>query len=406
MTEGDKKPEGSWIEDEENGALFPSPGGSPLFDGPETISPCLRRSIELTKKIEAIAEDDTLDERTKIDTIASLRNWFCGPTETVDAFLAGDIDAETAVEKMAKPIEEAYSTADHGKAYYTAEQTARNQRKHWEPEKALEMWGAEEDWPEPDASARNDDTNSTECYLWLLWYGILHAAKRIPWTDTVQQERLITLVQTLKARPDPPPPSPMTIPLRRNWIWEKDTLWSSLSMLGPSARECWNDCCGCGAGWTVPEQHAWTNVNAWVARLVASKTSTMFSNYGEWALIDATETRPRDEGLHVKAPPLTQAATHITVASVWLRIAGEYMWGERDDGGVTAPGLSVDVGARENKLPWYGHKGADKIRRCTARWDFWRRRFEVEAENGELPEEVRELARGSAEIIKGFFDGL
>ncbi|KAI1645591.1 uncharacterized protein F4817DRAFT_170436 [Daldinia loculata] len=406
MAEKDKKSEGAWLEEDEEGALFPSPEESPLFDGPEILHPYEIHALKVEEKVEAIVQDDTLDEPAKIDAIAELRNWFSGSTETIDAFLAGDIDTETAVTKLAAPIEKAFSTADYGRAYYYAEMTARNQRSFGNPEKALELWGPEEDWPEPSLPANETDIDSTEGHLWSLWYGILHAAKRIPWTDTIQQERLLALVQALKQRPDPPAPSPMTIPLKRNWIWESGTLWSTLSMLGPSAREAWNDCCGCGAGWTVPEQHAWTNVNAFVARLVASGTSGTFALYGDWAVGEAVENAPRSEGLHVKAPAITQATVKITVACVWLQIAGRYMWNLRADEGVS-PDLKVgDLGARENKLPWYGHKkGAGEMRRCTARWDFWRRRLQQEGENEELPEEVRELARGSAEIIRKFFEG-
>ncbi|RYP18802.1 hypothetical protein DL765_003737 [Monosporascus sp. GIB2] len=39
-------------------------------------------------------------------------------------------------------------------------------------------------------------------------------------------------------------------------------------MLGSSACETWNTGCGCGAGWTLPEQQAWVNVNAFAARLM------------------------------------------------------------------------------------------------------------------------------------------
>ncbi|KAI1661187.1 hypothetical protein F4813DRAFT_346713 [Daldinia decipiens] len=414
MTEKDKKPKEEWLEEDGEGVLFPSPGESPLFDGPELLRPHDIRALEEAEKVEAIVQDDTLDEPAKIDAIAEVRNWFSGSTETIDAFLAGDIDTETAVTKLAVPIEKAYSTADYGRAYYHAEMTARSQRPVYSPEKALELWGPEEDWPEPSLPANENENEtetestegSTEGHLWSLWYAILHAAKRIPWTDTVEQERLLALVQALKQRPDPPPPSPMTTPLKRNWIWEDGTLWSTLSMLGPSAREAWNDCCGCGAGWTVPEQHAWTSVNAFVARLVASGTSGALALYGDWALGDAVETVPRSAGLHVKAAAATQLAVKVTVACVWIQIAGRYMWNLRTDEGVPPDLRVADLGARENKLPWYGRKkGAEEARRCTVRWDFWRRRLEQEGENGELPEEVRELARGSAEVIGKFFEG-
>ncbi|KAI0135728.1 hypothetical protein F4814DRAFT_34588 [Daldinia grandis] len=405
MPEELKKPEEVWLENEEEGALFPSPGESPLFDGPELLHPHDIHALEVAEKVEAIVQDDKLDEPAKIDAIAEVRNWFSGSTEIIDAFLVGDIDTGTAVAKLAAPIEKAFSSADYGRAYYHAEMTARSQRPIESPEEALELWGPEEDWPSPSLPANESDGESTEGQLWSLWYSILHAAKRIPWTATIEQERLLGLVEALKLRPDPAQPSPMTTPLRRNWIWEDGRLWSTLRLLGASTREAWNDGCGCGAGWTGPEQRAWTSVNGFVARLVASGTSPALAVYGEWAVGEAVESVPRGDGLHVRAPASTQAAVRVAVACVWLQIAGRYMWNLRAGEG-EARGPTVDLGARENKLPWYGHKtGAEKTRRSEARWDFWRRRLEQEAENGELPGEVRELARGSAEIIRKFFEG-
>ncbi|KAI0849044.1 hypothetical protein F5Y00DRAFT_261858 [Daldinia vernicosa] len=409
MAEKNKKPEEAWLETEEEDALFPSPGESPLFDGPETLKPWEIHELKVAEKVEAIVQDDSLDEPAKIDAIAEVRNWFNGPTEIIDAFLTGDIDIGTAVDRLAAPIEKAYSTADYGRAYYYAEMTARSQRQNKSPEKALESWGPEEDWPKPSPPADETyetDEDNTEGHLWSLWYGILHAAKRIPWTDTIGQERLLALVEALKLRPDPPLPSPMTIPLKRDWIWADGTVWSTLSMLRPSAREVWNNSPGYGAGWSLPEQHAWISVNAFMARLVASGTGGGFAVYGDWAVSEALERVPRSEGLHVKAPAVTQATLRITAACVWLQIAGRYMWNLRTDEGVPPDLRVADLGARENKLPWYGQKkGAEEAKRCTVRWDFWRRRLEQEGENEELPGEVRELARGSAEMIGKFLEG-
>ncbi|KAI1798896.1 hypothetical protein F4811DRAFT_546779 [Daldinia bambusicola] len=393
MAGDNKTSEGAWIEDEEGGALFPEPEGSPLFEGPDVMAPWEIAEMESAKKANAIVQDDTLDEPAKIDAIAAIRGWFHGPTEIVYAFLAGGMDAAEAAAKLVTPIDEMYTSADRGRAYYYSSGDI----------------GFPPNIPKPPEGESDDesDFNSTECQLWELWYGILHAAKRIPWADTAQHERLISLVRAIKARPDPPPPSPMTKSLEASWIWNGGKLWSNLSLMGPSTREMWNECCGCGSGWTVPEQHAWTNINAFVARLVSSGTSTGFELYGSWALREALEDRLKDKVLHVNAPAVVQATVHITVASVWLRIAGRYMWSLRTEGGGIPPDLKVDLGLREKKLPWYGyHRDVGEKRHCIARWDFWKRRFEQERENIDLPEEVRELARGSAEIIKGFFEEL
>ncbi|KAI0833035.1 hypothetical protein F5Y06DRAFT_280650 [Hypoxylon sp. FL0890] len=368
---------------------------SPPSPGPEYVPPRIKQEEE---DIERIVQDDTLDEPAKIDAIAKRRNWFIGDTSVIDAFLAGDIDAATAADTLAKPIDASYSSADYGKALYEAERVARTQRGYHSAEKALKMWGPEEDIPKP--SPETSSLPTTEGQLWALWYGILHASKRIPWTDTVQQAKLINLVRTLKARPNPPLPEHTSIPLKRNWIWETGTLWSDLVMLGPSAGEAWNDCCGCGAGWTGPEQAAYTNFNAFVARLTASGTADFAAN-GVGALRVALEAKAGATASHRKAPMEVQMSVLVTIAAVWILIAGEWMWGKRPKGEEVVPlDARVELGTRERMLPWYNRGG--EAMWCTARWRFWRERFEQEAGNEELGEEVRGLAKRAGEIIEGF----
>ncbi|TGJ85332.1 hypothetical protein E0Z10_g3466 [Xylaria hypoxylon] len=338
---------------------------------PKAINPMQRRRLKETEAAERIDQDDKLEEPFKIDAMAKLRHWFSGNTSILDAYITGDVDASTTAAKLAEPIEEAYSTADHGAALYNEEMTARNQRTHWSPEEALENWGPEQDFPKP--SLQIASLPSTEGQLWDLWYAVLHAAKRIPWTDSAQQNKLLDLVKAFKARPDPPPPSPMTTPLKRNWIWESGTLWSNLSMLGPSARESWNDACGYGSGWTNTEQHAWTNVNAFVARLTASETSD-FDNYAVGALSGALEDEIQHSSLHHDASNLIQLSLLLTVASVWIQIAGKHLYerhiGDEESGQVD---FEIDLAARGKTLPW--NQSVDGPSFSNARWDFWHRRF-------------------------------
>ncbi|KAI0908523.1 hypothetical protein F4823DRAFT_598417 [Ustulina deusta] len=341
--------------------------------------------------------DDKLEEPAKIDAMAESSPWFSANIAILNDYVTGHVDAFTTAAKLAGPIEEAYSTADHGVALYNEEMVARNQRTHWSPEEALEKWGPEQDVPKPSPEIAS--LPSTEGQLWELWYAVLHAAKRIPWTDETQQNKLLDLVKAFKARPDPPPPSPMTTPLRRNWIWESGTLWSNLSLLGPSVRESWNDACGYGSGWTNTEQHAWTNVNAFVARLTASET-TDFDSYAVWALSGALEDEIQHSSLHHDTSGPTQLGLLLTVASAWIQIAGKHLYerhfDEEESGQV---GFEVDLATR-GTLPWT--QSIDKPSFCTARWNFWRRRFVQEARNEELSERVRELAAKSAEIIDVF----
>ncbi|KAI2629107.1 hypothetical protein GGS26DRAFT_113123 [Hypomontagnella submonticulosa] len=363
-------------------------------------TPWVRPPRPEDEKAQRAAQDTTLDEPAKIDAIAEIRRWFCGNNENINAYLAGNMDVATAVDNVAKPIEAAYSSADYGRGVYRAEMSARQQRKYLSPEVALERWGAEEDVPEPDPATA--DLPSTENQLWDLWYSVLHAAKRIPWqTGAAQQEKLLTLVQTLKARPNPPLPARFDLLKGKDWVLGSDTVWSSLLMLGPSGRETWNDGCGCGAGWLVPEQHAWTNVNAFVARLTASGTDD-FGLYGVWALRDALEEHLEEKGHHRPAPILMQRHLLLTIASVWVKIAGAYMFAQRAKHGEQLPeDAPVDLKKRGRQLPWNKMNNNDAMMLCTARWEFWAARFEQEALDQELSEEVRECARESAEIIRG-----
>ncbi|KAI0380741.1 hypothetical protein F5Y04DRAFT_256621 [Hypomontagnella monticulosa] len=334
-------------------------------------TPWVRPPNPQDEAAERVARDDTVDEPTKIDQIAEIRRWFRGDNEAIPAYLGSEMDVATAVEKIAKPIEEAYSSADYGRKDATTE-------------------------PDPATA----DLPSTESQLWELWYSVLHAAKKIPWeADAAQQEKLLALVQALKARPNPPRPARFEALKGKEWVLGSETVWSRLLMLGPSARETWNDSCGCGAGWLIPEQHAWINVNAFVARLTATGTHN-FGLYGVWVLRDALEQKLGGDGHHHPAPVLVQRHLLLTIASIWIKIAGSYMAAERVKYNVNLPkDTQVDLAARGRKLPWDG-KNRDTLLLCTARWEFWAGRFEQEAQDQELSTGVRGCARESAENIR------
>ncbi|KAI0099087.1 hypothetical protein GGR51DRAFT_536686 [Nemania sp. FL0031] len=322
---------------------------------------------------------------------------FSSNIETINTYIVGDADASTVAAKLAQPIEESYSTADHGVALYNEEMVARNQRPHWGPEEALERWGPRQDVPKPSSEVAS--LPGTESQLWDLWYAVLHIAKRIPWTNDAQQNKLLDLVRALKARPDPPPPSSVTVPLKRNWIWESGKLWSNLSTLGPSVRESWNEACGYGSGWTDEEQQAWANLNAFVARLTASETAD-FDIYAVWALSGALENDIQHTSLHHDASDPTQLSLLLTVASVWIQIAGKYLFEHHpseDEFGQSDS--EVDLATR-GTFPWTQSTNEPSL--CSARWRFWSGRFAQEARNDELSESVRELTAKSADRINGF----
>ncbi|KAF4456683.1 hypothetical protein F53441_1239 [Fusarium austroafricanum] len=360
-----------------------------------------REEREVQQDIDAkeIADDDSLDFATKIDRLARVRNWFSADTTVVDKYMAGELSVSEAVETLAKPVDQAYSTANFGRQYFNAEQTARNQRQFHSPEKALEMWGPEQDFPEPE---QKDDQGSAEMFLWDLWFSILHAAKRIPYTDEAGHEKLVDLVREFKARPDPPAPEPMTIPLKREWIWESGALWSELSVLGISIAEVSNDVCGCGAGWLWPEQRANENLCAFQARLLSYGISDL--------TIGSHSTVPLEEapfaGYHARERPfpLEILSHNVTRAALWTIIAGKkvYAWypHTRDERDIEVVDRIIDQRGKE--LPWNRsrRKYRGRARWETARREFARRRFVVESENEQLSDEVRELAAKAAKVME------
>lgn len=361
-----------------------------------------KREYEAAKQV---VDDESLDFPAKIDHLATVRRWFTADTTIIDKYMAGQLSTTETVEMLAKPVDEAYSSADFGRQWHKQEMIARGQRKYHSPEKALKMWGPEEYWPEPETEF--DASQSTEMLLWDLWYSILHAAKRIPYTDNPRHERLVELVRAFKARPNPPPPVPMTIPLKREWIWESGKLWTDLTVLGISVAEVSNDSPGCGAGWLWPELRAWENVNAFLARLTASHLMT-FQSLGLWALTDATERSLSLRYRRTCPPSDNEILSHrVILASLWVTIAGEQVFAEyypkiRDQRDVEVVDRILDL--RDDKLPWTRsrkkHKG--RARWETARREFVRRRFEVESHDETLPLETREMASRAAKAMIPF----
>ncbi len=311
------------------------------------------REHEKHNAIQAII-DTTPSEADQIDAIAEVRGWFRPEPDltayaTVKAYLSGTFDLHTTVSQLVSPVEEAYSTANYGRAIHDAESTAANQRGYRAEEEgeqaAIECWGmplTENELPKLDEATR--DKPSTECLLWDLWYSFLHVAKQTSYADTASREKLLDLVAALKAHPDPPPPTLMTKALKNNWIWSSGTIWSTLSMFGPSARQCWNDSPGCGSGFSVPETHAWRDVNAFIAG-VTQQGLAGFWIYSIWAMREALEEEHRDyNNSHVKATAVTTIDALVPAAAVWVLVMGRELYTNKDD---MAPGS-----------PAYGRPGA------------------------------------------------
>lgn len=167
-------------------------------------------------------------------------------------------------------------------------------------------------------------------------------------------------------------------------------------MLSPSARESWNDQPGCGAGFSVPEIHAWANVNAFIARITQAGLAG-FWMYAIWALRDALEEEHLDYDLRhkpEKAAKLLDA--FIPAAAVWIIVMGRELWEKDED--LTPKSRNEGDPARGGKL-WKG-----KSAFCKERWDLWATRFEALSKMEGLMAETREIAAeafASMEKIKG-----
>lgn len=342
-----------------------------------------------------INSDPTLSFPEKVDRMADHRRWFRHSPEImsiIDSFLATEWTLEETINGLAAPIDHLYTTADEGRAFYDAELTAKSQRQYHTPEKALENWGPEQDYPEPPALPEGESHPTCEGSLWVLWFTILHAAKRIHW-EHPDQMRLVELVARLKHRPDPPLPTNMTIALSRNWIWSSGKVWSVLLLLGASGRESWNDSPGCGAGWTDVEVAAFRNVNAFVARLTAEGIYD-FMLYGMWALRDALECVVTGRSSHKHTDYQTQMNSKAWEACLWVKLAGEYFWAKRVENEVEEK--DVDLKLRDRKLPWTKNR-AEEV--SSGRWKFWIGRFEELSKDERLDGVVRDKCLEASHIM-------
>ena len=348
-------------------------------------------STRIRLAVEKALDDNPDNEPAQIDAIAQIRGYFqgCGrAVGIVHAYIDGATDLEETVRQIAEPIEHAYTTANGGRLFVSEEEAARQQRTYHSPEKALELWGPEENIDELKARVTGAaDAPSVEGELWDLYYTILHASKKVPWSDGGAQQKLVNLLAAIKSRPNPPRPANMTIALQRNWIYQRGELWSDLVMLGPSSRETWNDSPGCGAGWEAPEVNAWLNIQAFVARLTVQQVHN-FGVYGIWALQEALECKIEvGGGFRSPRPPsrIYKAEVLFRVAAVWIRLAGRYMYDQIEAAG--DPDGREDAGT----LFW-----------TRPQWDRWRARFEEEAEKARFSDDVTRMAAECAAIMATF----
>lgn len=343
-----------------------------------------RRRQEQVDSTKRVVADPSLSFAEKVDRLAPIWDWYLNGVDTtiIDLYLSRSLSTDETVEKLAAPIDHLWTTANEGVKYWKSESLARNQRPHCSPEKALELWGPEQDFPRPPELPEGAFHPSCELRLWDLWYGVIHAIKRIDWKHP-DQARLIELVKALKARPDPPQPQPMTVPLRNDWIWEEGVLWSCLLVFGFASCECWNSE-GPSYSWTDVEVKAWANLEAFWARVTAAEIYD-FQLYGMVAINQALELPVTGPLPDRDVDPSTEMEGNLMSAFVWLELAGQYLWNRRVE---DAPGYEdVTLTMRGDDLPWNSAGTCDV---SNARWKFWMSRLEEISDDKSLSRTIRD----------------
>ncbi|KAK7025043.1 hypothetical protein R3P38DRAFT_2952481 [Favolaschia claudopus] len=329
----------------------------------------------------------------EIDEHAEKEGWFRPvfdqpPFTLILQYLTGTLSLEDTVTQLTNPINASYSSADSGNAIRQAESDATAQREFHSEAAARELWG--DPLPEDEVPAEEvPDAPSTEGQLWELWYAVLHAAKRYPWRNDENNahDKLVALVAAIKRVPDPPLPPNANKALRGNWIWGTGTLWSDLVLLGASSREIWNDSPGTGAGYSDAAIVAWTNVNAFTARLTSEDVND-YSLYAIWAMRDALETDPTKKASEESGTWLDAC---VPAAAAWILIWGRPMFERREvyersptRGDPGRPGDLMVQRTKNKQSAW-----------TSQRWAFWKARFEEISVAQDVKEETR-IAAGEA----------
>ncbi|ODM22334.1 hypothetical protein SI65_03180 [Aspergillus cristatus] len=300
-----------------------------------------------------------------LDELSQHRNWFRGDpdlpfTPLVEAYVADEIDLQTTVEKIVKPVNEAYSSGDGNKP------------------------------------------PSTESLLWDLWYTILWTAKKTPRTDPPSQKsqsailnpstpskghtKLLTLLETLKSQPDPPYPSNIDQSTTRNWIFDDGKLWSVLSLFGPATREILNDSPGAGNGYEDVEVAGWVNLNAFLAHVTKREIAGM-EHIGIFELRHALEQRHKDDTKgKVPVKEARKVQTFVAAAGVWVIIMGEELWARKGE-------KKGEEGEAESEVRAKG----DVITK--ERWKLWVEKLRFLSCRDDLDIDTRELAAQGAAIL-------
>jgi len=312
------------------------------------------------------------DKNAQIDAVCEARGWkevnieLCN---TLDAYLDGNVSADETLELLAAPIEDSYTSADHGYLLWETEFTARCMRPFLTTERNLKLWGEPVAMCDPDPARKPQRRLETQ--LRELHFAIIHVSRKQDWAaGDGRMEALVKLVQTLKTRPNPLPPDNATHFSQKYWVCSNGALWSELCMLDQSAAESYRDAPGINGtmDFTDADSRAWENENALFAHLTATGTGE-FMHFGVQAMRAALEGGiAREHEVHVRMTKKFKDKwidVTLRVIVVWLEIAGEGMYvrirfreeTEEESGEFVASGMPLE---REDEP-------------TAARWRYWKR---------------------------------
>ncbi|KAF2466017.1 uncharacterized protein BDR25DRAFT_378291 [Lindgomyces ingoldianus] len=307
------------------------------FDPPASGSPNIdTHEQKLARKVQD-AISTIPDEPSQIDAIAKIRNWFSPDWEEslfypiIQEYLIGNLDLAAIVKKTMKLIDDAIS------------------------------------------ESRSEEIGQID-----FGYSVLHSAKRISFKDERMHAKLVDFVDDIKTHTG-----------NHNDYVLYDTM---LSFSG-SALETLNDCPGVGAGYSLPESHAYANANYFLARLTKEGVSE-FWMCAIWAMRSGLEDILKDDEpneSHVPGTTIEKLNANVPAAAVWVFALGKALYDKEEDLTPTSPngGNPAKGGDR-----WKGRSEFSK-----ERWALWKQRFGDVSKNRDVSEETREIAKEAFESM-------
>ncbi|KAF2116653.1 hypothetical protein BDV96DRAFT_572606 [Lophiotrema nucula] len=217
-----------------------------------------------------------------------------------------------------------------------------------------------------------------------LWNSTIHSAKRIPFSAPKAHLALTELVIAIKRHKAP--------------VDTQSELYSSLPYLGISSREAMNDSPGGGAGFSIPEVHAYANLQYFFALLTRGQVRAYWL-YSVWVMRDALENELTDDGPNATHGPTTafqKYDAYVPAASMWIFGVGEALYEHEADLTPTSPNQGNP--GKGGKF-WEGKAEISK-----ARWALWKKRFHEVTKLEGIRDETRQLAE-EAYSLMGNIDG-